>query len=133
MRQSKDGLRRSLLAGGLAAVTFFVGFIALIVSRPDAQGAIGTFLSPFLAGWFGASVGLVFRGWQLLHPVEEEQCLESVAAERSRLESFGAIYLWFGILGIGIIVLWLWSEGYQATHPTNARSMVVRTTVFVRS
>ena len=108
----------SLSFGGIAAVAFFAVFVAFVFSLHDAQGGIGVVISPFLASWVGISVGFIVRGWQILRPLKEKTELTEESNEENKLAGFGLLYLILGFIGIVVIALWLWSEGYQATHPT---------------
>ena len=63
MAKECSHLAVAVTVGASAAAVFWVTFIAFIFLGPsDPQNAIGVFLSPVLALWFGVSAGMLALG-----------------------------------------------------------------------
>lgn len=99
----------AFVAGVIAGAVFLIAFLGFLFSTNDAQNAIGLFLSPFLAAWFGVSVGLIVLGYQLFsRPIPDGSPLAIV----------GPIAFCLGLVGVAAVVAFVGRELVQATHPT---------------
>ncbi len=66
MKQPFSPIAVGLAVTVAATVLFWVGFVMLVFSFPDAQGGIGLVLSPCFALWFGGAVGAIVFACKVL-------------------------------------------------------------------
>ncbi|MDP1797875.1 MAG: hypothetical protein Q8K78_10350 [Planctomycetaceae bacterium] len=103
MKQAFSPIAVGLAVAVAATVLFWVGFVMLVFSFPDAQAGIGLVLSPCFALWFGGSVGAIVFACKVLPTANAAMAI---------------VPMIMGVIALGVLLIFLGGEIFQMMHPT---------------